>query len=247
MAKEIYLKKGEYPFILKNYVKDDDNYIIISDRYKYYIKYKVLHRIDGPAIEYNGSTTYGDDEAEYWYQYGKLHRKNGPAVEYHDGCKQWYQYGKLHRIDGPAMITKDGHEGWYYKGKLHRENGPSVIYYKDKIYMGESWWYKDKLHRLDGPALEIKNLNQYNDIILELEEMHDINVKPNINMKNYFIYGVEYDEEKYYKIVKKIEKSEKKLVNKYARVWYEKCDHPGSLIWNNRIEKGWEEINNIQK
>jgi hypothetical protein len=51
----------------------------------------ILHRDDGPAIEYaNGS--------KYWYQNGKLHRDDGPAVEYADGSKDWRLNGKIYQI-----------------------------------------------------------------------------------------------------------------------------------------------------
>ena len=35
-----------------------------------------------------------------------LHRENGPAVEWAGGTKSWYQNGQLHRTDGPAIISK---------------------------------------------------------------------------------------------------------------------------------------------
>ena len=34
-----------------------------------------------------------------------LHRINGPAVEYDSGSKFWLQNGQLHRDDGPAMVS----------------------------------------------------------------------------------------------------------------------------------------------
>ncbi len=32
-----------------------------------------------------------------------LHREDGPAVEYSNGEKEWYFNGLLHRVDGPAL------------------------------------------------------------------------------------------------------------------------------------------------
>ena len=75
---------------------------------KYYQDY-LLHREDGPAVEYKN----GDKE---WYQYGKLHRKDGPAIEYVNSTK-WYQNDLLHRDDGPALEFADGDKYWYYKGQ----------------------------------------------------------------------------------------------------------------------------------
>ena len=66
----------------------------------------VLHRDDGPAIEWNN----GD---KCWYQNGKLHRTDGPAEEWATGSKAWYQNGKLHRIDGPAIDNANGYRRWY--------------------------------------------------------------------------------------------------------------------------------------
>jgi len=42
-----------------------------------------LHRVDGPAIEY-------DDGSREWYLNGKLHREDGPAIEWADGSKEWF-------------------------------------------------------------------------------------------------------------------------------------------------------------
>jgi len=49
---------------------------------RYYLN-NVLHRDDGPAIEY----TNGHKE---WYKNGVHHRDNGPAIEYSNGDK-WRQ------------------------------------------------------------------------------------------------------------------------------------------------------------
>lgn len=71
---------------------------------------RILHRADGPAIEYrNGSRE--------WVQNDRLHRLNGPAIEY-NSVKMWYQNGELHRLDGPAVEHSDGEKQWYIKGKL---------------------------------------------------------------------------------------------------------------------------------
>jgi len=50
----------------------------------------ILHREDGPAIEWNHGT-------KYWYQNGKLHRIDGPAVEYWNGEKEYWLYNKAYR------------------------------------------------------------------------------------------------------------------------------------------------------
>jgi hypothetical protein len=66
----------------------------------------ILHRDDGPAVEY----TNGD---KHWFVDGQSHRIDGPAIEYNDGSKSWYQNGLRHRLDGPAIEDKNGHTAWY--------------------------------------------------------------------------------------------------------------------------------------
>jgi hypothetical protein len=74
----------------------------------------LLHRLDGPAIEY----TSGSKE---WYVNGELHRLDGPATEYSHGTTSWWVNGELHRLDGPAIEWSDGYKSWYIEGKKHTE------------------------------------------------------------------------------------------------------------------------------
>lgn len=56
----------------------------VGERFYYSDKeMTILHREDGPAIEYVSGT-------KFWYYNGRLHRENGPAAEYADGSKSWY-------------------------------------------------------------------------------------------------------------------------------------------------------------
>ena len=57
-----------------------------------------------------------------------LHRENGPAIEYTNGGKAWFVHGKCHREDGPAVEDTDDHKEWWINGKLHREDGPAIEY-----------------------------------------------------------------------------------------------------------------------
>lgn len=50
-----------------------------------------------------------------------LHREDGPAMEYADGSKMWYFNGNRHREDGPALIREDGTEHWYLNGEAVTE------------------------------------------------------------------------------------------------------------------------------
>ena len=72
-------------------------------------KCKVLHRENGPAIEYANSD-------KFWLQNGLLHRTDGPAIEWSYGAKSWWQNGQYHRTDGPAIERADGYKFWYIDG-----------------------------------------------------------------------------------------------------------------------------------
>ena len=45
-----------------------------------------------------------------------LHRTDGPAVEYYDGVGSWLVNGKSHRLDGPAVDYSEGGGAWYVNG-----------------------------------------------------------------------------------------------------------------------------------
>ena len=77
-------------------VFDALKYRIVADCHGnrlYYNKAGLLHRTDGPAIEFS-------DNSKYWYQNGHLHRENGPAIEYADGDKWWF-------IDGVRLTEAE--------------------------------------------------------------------------------------------------------------------------------------------
>ena len=103
----------------------------------------ILHREDGPAIEYA-------DGDKAWYIDDKLHREDGPAVETANGHKAWYINGKCHREDGPAIEDADGDKEWWLDGKRHREDGHAV----ESANGSKEWYINGKLHREDGPAIE---------------------------------------------------------------------------------------------
>ena len=45
-----------------------------------------------------------------------LHRTDGPAIEYTNGDKSWYMNDQRHRTDGPAIEYTDGYKVWYLNG-----------------------------------------------------------------------------------------------------------------------------------
>ena len=69
-----------------------------------------LHRIDGPAVEW-------ENGYKSWYLNGQFHRIDGPAREWPAGSKEWYVNGELHREDGPAIEYKNGYKAWYINGQ----------------------------------------------------------------------------------------------------------------------------------
>ena len=161
------------------------------------------------------------DGGKFWFKNGKIHRDNKPAYMIGDE-KNWYQNGELHRDDGPAIEDNEGKQ-WWVNGLLHRLDGPAVVWSDGS----EEWWVNDEIHRLDGPAKIFIN---------------------DFGITNcYYINNIEHDKETWEKITSLINKHENKIVNKYARVWYEKCDYPGTKIWENNIKKGWESIEKLIK
>ena len=110
----------------------------------------ILHREDGPAIEWaDGSCN--------WMLDGKLHRAGGPAVVSGDFLQAWYQHGQLHRTDGGPAVEFTavqwnpyaGDRCWYIDGELHREGAPAIEN-RDGSYM---WYHHGRKHRLNGPAV----------------------------------------------------------------------------------------------
>jgi hypothetical protein len=85
-----------------------------------FYKNKLLHREDGPAIEYTTG-------CKVWYQNGVRHREDGPAVMYRNNHKEWWVNGKLHRKDGPAIERSSGVKEWWFNGLRHREDGGATI------------------------------------------------------------------------------------------------------------------------
>jgi hypothetical protein len=81
---------------------------------EYYIpgyRRRILHRLDGPALKYDGSML--------WYRYGELHRVDGPAIIYSNGTKCWYLNGVRHREYGPSVVSLNGWEEWHLNGERY--------------------------------------------------------------------------------------------------------------------------------
>ena len=50
-----------------------------------------------------------------------LHRTDGPAIEYADGVKSWYIDDKSHRTDGPAVEWPNSSRAWYVDDQHYTE------------------------------------------------------------------------------------------------------------------------------
>ena len=89
------------------------------------VKYRnnagLLHRENGPAVEYEDGTV-------CWYNNGKRHRIDGPAIEWPNGDKEWYVDDKRHRLDGPAWEYVDGTKEWFIDGKLVTETECNILF-----------------------------------------------------------------------------------------------------------------------
>ena len=60
--------------------------------------------------EYGTKSYYSDKELNI------LHREDGPAIEWSEGRKSWWFNGKRHREDGPAVEWADGSKSWWLNG-----------------------------------------------------------------------------------------------------------------------------------
>ena len=59
---------------------------------------------------------YGDTYYYKYREMQILHREDGPAIEYFSGSKSWWIDGKRHRLDGPAVERVDGYKEWWIEG-----------------------------------------------------------------------------------------------------------------------------------
>ena len=66
--------------------------------------------MSNPTIDKSGN--------KFWRVNGLLHRLDGPALEWSNGYKEWHVNGLYHRLDGPAIEWSDGDKNWYANGKL---------------------------------------------------------------------------------------------------------------------------------
>ena len=143
-----------------------------KDGNKFWKLNDVLHRTDGPAIEWA-------DGSKAWCINGGLHRTDGPAYEGTNGNKAWYIYNvkynhedwkelvdisnnfkKLGKVnldestEQPVMtVDKNGDKRWRLNGEYHRTDGPAIEWADGS----KAWYINGERHRTDGPAFEYAN------------------------------------------------------------------------------------------
>lgn len=230
-----------------------------KNTYSWY-KNGLKHRIDAPAL-INGNL-------KVWYKNGKHHRLNGPAVEMYDGTKKWYIDGELHRENGPAIVTNNGNKEWWFKGKRHRDGKPAI----ERSGGSKEWWFEGVLHRDNGPAVELRDGTKewykngvphrvgkpaivynhgsedwYYEGMRHRLEGPSYKYRENSKFNAYHIYDKKLTREEHEKISKFIIKREKKLSIKYARIWYQLCDKPGNIIYENNLNKSLTGIEELYK
>lgn len=68
-----------------------------------------------------------------WRLNNLLHREDGPAVEYSFGTKLYFLNGQPHRLDGPACEYNDGRTDWYVDGKKIENPKKFIVNYLNEI------------------------------------------------------------------------------------------------------------------
>jgi hypothetical protein len=130
------VKIVDYSFMMERELsmnKNESKCKTLKDGTKKWYKNNKLHRIDGPAVEW-------EDGDKWWCKNGKYHREDGPAVEGKNGSKEYWLNDKRHREDGPAIEWVDGTKLWYKDGMRHREDGPAVEF----VNGGKEYWLNNK-------------------------------------------------------------------------------------------------------
>jgi hypothetical protein len=73
-----------------------------------------------------------DNGFKRYYKNNLLHREDGPALEYANRDKFWYLNGKSHRLDGPAVIAittnnKEYYEWWIDGKEIHCKSNEEFL------------------------------------------------------------------------------------------------------------------------
>ena len=77
---------------------------------------------------------YGNKE---WRLNGILHREDGPTLEYHNGINEWFRNGSLHREDGPAIEFPDGSTEWWLDDERYTKEEYVLYQFSKGIIINE--------------------------------------------------------------------------------------------------------------
>ena len=123
----------------------------------------LIHRTDGPAVEYaDGDTAwYINNKKMSEEQFNQWRAKNNPIKESRsENIKQLASMEVPYKVDNDGTETyktKDGYRVesavgnifWFNNnGERHRVDGPAVEFVDGSKY----WYVNNKQHRIDGPA-----------------------------------------------------------------------------------------------
>ena len=145
-------------------------WVIVSKEKTEWFQNKMLHREDGPAIEWNDGT-------KVWYKNGLRHREDGPAYETKNGIQSWWWDGQRHRLDGPALIYKNGCKEWYKNGKLHRTDGPAIDFKDTGCTDLKDHWFLEDVEYSEAGFNEAMNPKSPCNLDGEIMEIYGVKYK----------------------------------------------------------------------
>lgn len=149
---------------------NERGFSMFNETAKYWTWKSLLHRMDGPAVQYNdgkeGYFIYGISftKDDYDYLIEEINEGNlRVEIESRSGNigDKDYIYricfydrdDRLHSEKTPAIIHSDGGYVWKKHGVKHREEGPATLTLGGDI----EYWVDGRLHRKDGPAIEYED------------------------------------------------------------------------------------------
>lgn len=144
-----------------------------------------------------------------------------------------------HREDGPVVISENNLKIYFDNGILYNKinDEPTMKWNNTEVWTDK----KGDYHRINGPAIISGNRKEW----YLNGKNHNMNGPAYVNgdVKEWYIFGTDFDFEEWAEEKLRLEK----LAIKYARVWYQKCDKPGTKIWNNNMKKTIDGIDELMR
>ena len=98
----------------KHPIYKEPTYLTDKDGNKYWVIGKCLY----PEDEDKESSSF---YIGWYFKGYLVHRLDGPAMEFANGSKWWFQNGLYHRLDGPAVEWSNGSVEYWIEGKILSE------------------------------------------------------------------------------------------------------------------------------